>query len=160
MKTLLLALATLTLASTTSLAQPPNAGAGFQDGFGIAAMFANLDLTDEQKRSIAITLRDNRDRIKEALANVAESRENLMSHVHNNIYDEAAVRDAYAEVADAGEVAVLLRARLTADIRAQLSDEQLQIVDGFREDRKSRVRGVLSRIRQRVQSWIDDKVAG
>lgn len=159
MKTLILTLA-ITLGASTTLAQSPIGPSPFQDGFGLRAMFAMLDLTEDQKRDIAIILRDNRDAIEEAIGKVVDSRENLMSYVLSDVYDEAAVRAAYAEVAAAGEVAVLLRARLTADIRSRLTAEQLDTMDSFREDRKTRVRGIISRIRERVRSWIDDKAAG
>ena len=159
MKTLLLTLA-ITLGATTTLAQAPGGPAPLQDGFGLAMMFAKLDLTEDQKRDIAIVLRDNRDAMETAIGNVADSRENLMSYVSSDAYDEATVRAAYAEVSAAGEVAVLLRARLTADIRSRLTAEQLDTMDSFRENRKSRLRGVISRIRDRVRSWIDEKAAG
>jgi Spy/CpxP family protein refolding chaperone len=160
MKMLLLTLA-ISLGTTANiLAQAPIGPSAFQNGFGLAAMFAQLDLTDDQERDIAIVLRDNRDAMKAALGNVADSRENLMSYVRNDVYDEEAVRAAYADVSAAGEVAVLLRARLTADIRSRLTAEQLDTIDSFRDDRKSRLRGVISRIRDRVRSWIDEKAAG
>ena len=158
MKTLLLTLA-LTLGAVTATANPPLTP-GFQEGFGLAAMFAKLDLSEDQKRSIATTLRDNRGAIEQAIRDVAAAREDLMVYVQSDVYDEAAVKAAYAEVAAAGESAVLLRARLTADIRSQLTAEQVGTLDDFRENRKTRVRGFLSIVRERIRNWIDAKAAG
>lgn len=99
-----------------------------------------LDLTREQKLSIYDTLQKQQVE-QEKLRQVIHEKKAELDRLSSSAgFDEAAVRQAFREKAQAMEEAVVMRARTTAAIRQVLTAEQLNAIrqegPGRRESRR------------------------
>ena len=126
----------------------------------VLELLADLDIQPGQKSEIAKILKEHRPEIKVAADALAEARKDLFAAVHADVFSESAVRRAHKTVAAAEENVVVLRARLVQEVRGVLTEKQraeLQERRAAAADRIERRAGIL---RQVVDLWIENNLAG
>jgi Spy/CpxP family protein refolding chaperone len=144
-KGLSIAAAVLVLAAGLAAADDPGGGKASAPGLAgaqqplrqclretfdrLRALGAELELTPDQKLDIALILRDNRDDIVEVVRQVHERRRTLMHAVRAEEVDEAGIRRAARNLADAAGDAAVLRARIRRETRRVLTAQQRREVD-------------------------------
>jgi len=105
---------------------------GMRHGF-IRALI-HLDLTADQKHEIAIKLKKNREDNKAKFEAMHEAMESLREATGKEVFDEAAVREAYQAVAAAGQEIALQKGRITAELKSLLTPEQLETLAEYKTD--------------------------
>lgn len=93
-----------------------------------------LNLSDSQKRDIALMLQQYRGEVRTAVDGVAKARKDLLNAIDNDSYDENAVKQACRKVASCEEQFALLGARVISEIKGVLTPEQLSALKEKKAD--------------------------
>lgn len=148
---LVLPLAALLLVGGSTLiqAQPPGRGGGFEDrGPMLERVMERLELSPAQQEELEELLAENRDQHRAQWEAVKTARRALSDQIHAEIFDEEAIREAAAAVAEIEEELAVSRALkfqevqqiLTPEQRAQMR-EMVETFQDFREEWGGRHRG-------------------
>jgi Spy/CpxP family protein refolding chaperone len=133
----------------------PGKGHGHHRG-GFLKVLTQLNLTDSQKQEIAGILKQHRDEAQELRNNLFKARTALMEIITATDSNETAVRGTARQVAGYGEELAVLRAKLFARIKEQLTPEQLETVQKIKADLALRMQ---KRIAHKIgfwDQWIDE----
>lgn len=128
-------------------------------GMGIAKLLMKFELSNEQKTSIANTLKSYKGRLEDSHNAVRNARKEMRKAAQDGELDETAVSKAAQKLGTAmGELAIL-RAKLRAETQAALTPEQQAQLKSERNQRKERrQQRRKERKEQRPnisQEWID-----
>jgi len=135
-------------------------GSGFRKGSrgGLVTTLLQLGLTAAQKHKVAVILKGYRTEVQGKADALLQARMQLRNAMERNEFNEAAVRSAYRDVAEAGESMAILKARMMADIRHVLTPEQLGELDKLRTARLENMKQRKGRFEQKrslLDEWID-----
>ena len=111
------------LALVGLMALPAFAGPRGGDSF---RYLRHLDLSEAQQAQIQGILESHRTGMQARMTAMMDARRALRETIHAETFDEAAVREAHANVAAEAEELAVERARTFADIRPILTPEQLE----------------------------------
>lgn len=111
--------------STLIQAQPPGRGGGFEDrGPMLDRMLERLDLTPTQQEQFQELLAENRDEHRALRENAKTARQALGDQIHAVEFNEGAIREAAAAVAEIEEEVAVSRALMFQEVQQILTPEQ------------------------------------
>lgn len=118
-------------------------GAGVRPMKRIFAVLEKLDLAPEQKTEITKILNQERDTRRGNFEKARTARQALAEAIHQEPFNEATVRAAYKNVSAMGEEVAVQQAKLLSQVRAQLTDNQKQLLASELKDAQhQRFRGL------------------
>jgi len=120
-----------------------------------AGPLSRLELTDEQKSAVANVLAAHRDQVPPRVDAWLTARERQSELVHENPLDEAAIRQACRESAAAEEELVVAAARVLAQVRPILTDDQRLQLKIARPRIFAGLQAHLPILREKLALWID-----
>ncbi len=129
--------------------------AGLTPREAIARTIIRLDLTDAQKREVALVLRGHKDAARAAFERVRDAVRAFDTVVTSDTADEAAVRQAFRVLAAAGEEAVVVKGRIMAEIGRKLTPEQRRMLHDGRDVVAETVRVRVETARSLLEEWIN-----
>jgi periplasmic protein CpxP/Spy len=122
---------------------------------GMLGMVLTLGLTDAQKHDVAVILKKSRadfDRDVEAMREALKAIHDVM---RNDPGNEQLVRQASRKIASAGEELAVLRGKVSAEIKALLSKEQLKRLEEQAPPPPDASKPPVPPMRVLVDEWID-----
>jgi len=105
------------------------------DGRAHDRIFAQLDLTADQKTEIHEMMGEHRSAVEPLRKQVREGHEQVAQLVHAGAIDEAAIRAAVIDAAQIDAELAVERARLVQEIRSVLTPEQREQADELMQER-------------------------
>lgn len=129
----------------------PMPGPGHERLSPLVKMAEDLNLNAEQKHSVALLLKKNRDGLREAGQAMHKAMENMRKAIEAEPYSEAAIREANKDVSAAGVKMALLSARERADFRALLTPEQRTEMD----KKIAQLNERMEKARMTTDAWIE-----
>lgn len=161
MKRLIAVLAIVCMFSATAWAAQEQGKAPEGPGFGGPGMhmvksLERLNLSPEQKHSVAVILKNNREEAKKLFEGMKQAHHALREVMTKTPGDEAAIRAAYKPVSEAGEKLVLHHAKVKAQIDAVLTPDQRAQAQKEREEFKGKMKERMEKGRQAFDNWIDE----
>ena len=147
--------------AVSAQAEPADAGARHKGGprFGLAKMFAELNITAGQQQKIAAILLAHREEMRTAMDGLVEAGTAMAEAVQAAEYDEQAVRAASRALAAKIEDAAVLRAKLGCEVRNVLTADQQAQLATLREKIGGKVKEGIARGRDLLDLWIDTNAA-
>ena len=155
----LIAVIAALVATGTAYAQGPGAGGqrgrgpggpgGFRPGAG--ALLRGLDLTDAQRQQVRQLMQQHREQTRGLAGRFQQAQDARRHAVEAVPVDEARIRTAMQQVAEAQTELAVLEAKLQSDIHALLTPEQQQRAQQLRADRAARMTQHRERMQQRMQ---------
>ncbi len=135
--------------STLILAQPQGPGGGFKDrGPMLERIMENLELSPGQQEQLQVLLAENREEHRAQWEVIETTRQALHDQIHAADFNEGAIRQAAAAVADVEEALAVSRALMFQEVQQILTPEQqaemremIKTMQDFREDWGGRHRG-------------------
>jgi periplasmic protein CpxP/Spy len=115
----------------------------------------SLNLTDAQKHSVAVILKQHRDEFRTLAKQTRDARKQLFGQLRADPLSEDAIKQAFHQVSADEEQLVLLRARVFHELKGALTAEQLAKLD---ECRPKPPEGAKAKTGERVSladEWID-----
>jgi Spy/CpxP family protein refolding chaperone len=137
---------------SVGLARPQGVPGFGPPPFGLRAFMKDLNLSDAQKDQIGTIRSSFREQQKPAVEDLRAAMKELVAVSVSEQFNEQAVRDAYQSVSAIGEELVVLRAKMIADTRASLTEEQIAEI----KDRMERLRERLETRRAMVDSMLEN----
>jgi protein CpxP len=139
----------LVAGSTLILAQPQGPGGGFKDrGPMLERIMENLELSPGQQEELQELLAENREEHRAQWEVVETARQVLHDQIHAADFNEGAIRQAAAAVADIEEGLAVSRALMFQEVQQILTPEQqaqmremIKTMRDFREEWGGRHRG-------------------
>lgn len=119
-----------------------------------------LELSPEQKRSIALILSSKREAMRARVDATLAARSALNEAVHQGTANRDAIIAASKRVAEAEEANALGRAELFEEITAVLTPEQKAKVEVARERLRHAMADRIGNFRWFIDSWIDEQLEG
>ncbi len=116
--------------------------------------FLELELTKEQRGQIKTMIASHQDEILNAAGFALEARMMLFQAVHEENYDEEAIKKAARDSASAQEQLALLRAKIVHEVRSILTGEQKALLAGRRRTMNERIKTAGETVRARFLSWL------
>lgn len=129
----------------------PMPGPGHERLSPLVKMAEDLGLSAEQKHSVALLLKKNREPLREAGMAMRKSMETMHKTIEAEPYSEAAIKEANKAVCAAGEKMALLSAKERADFRALLTPEQRAEMD----KKMALFRERMEKSRMTTEAWIE-----
>jgi len=135
----------LALSFIMALAAQAGPSGGGQEGHGPAGGFhgllalRQLDLSDDQKLAVSDILKKYAGDLDKARESMQAGRQRMAALVLTDEFDEAAIRQAFQETSADMEEAVVLRAKIFAEIKAVLTAEQLEQLADMQRNREERM---------------------
>ena len=108
-----------------------------------AKVGAMLGITDEQKYKIQTTLKGYRDEFKPLAEGMIDAQRVLRDAVMSDDFDESAIRKASDDVGEYRMEIAILAGKVYQDVSIILTDEQLGIMDDFKQMRRNHVDDML-----------------
>jgi len=135
--------------STLILAQPQGPGGGFKDrGPMLERVIENLELSPGQLEELQELLAENREEHRAQWEVVETARQALHDQIHAADFNEGAIRQAAAAVADIEEELAVSRALMFQEVQQILTPEQqaqmremIKTMRAFRDEWSGRHRG-------------------
>lgn len=106
--------------------------------YGFSAL-RQLDLSAPQKQAISDIFKKYADDQHQAREGVQVARQRMVALMRADEFDEAAIRKSFQETSSAMEDAVVLRARMFAEIKGVLDPDQLEQLTEIEHDRQERM---------------------
>jgi Spy/CpxP family protein refolding chaperone len=133
----------LALSVTMVLAAQAGPFGGSHKGYGPGGFHGmralmQLDLSADQKQSVYAILKKYEQDQEKARDSVHEKRQQMAILMRTEELNEAAIRQTFQETSAAMEEAVVLRARMFAEIRSELNDEQRDQLAEMCQNRRER----------------------
>lgn len=125
----------------------------------ILQVLVELNLTPAQKQEIKSILKAYRPVMRQAVDGTIAARKGLFEAIHADTFNEVAVRQS-SQLAAAREVDLsVLRARLVADLKGVLSEQQKAALGKHREAAGLRFDRGVELARTLVDRWMDETAA-
>jgi len=129
-------------------------------GKAIIKMADELKLTPEQKRQVAVILKDNREKSKSLREGMRTAAGHMGDVMMKSPGDEAAVRQAAKEMAKAGEELAVHTGKVKASIDAVLTPEQKAQLLAKKEHFKERFKDRSQDRGKALDDWIEQQLKG
>jgi len=126
---------------------------------GMEMVFSRLDLSDAQKRDIALILKSHREEMNTLFSSLITARKNLYNAVHAPEYTESYVRQAAHEAAVWEIDLTVLRAQVKSEIRNVLTSEQKDDVAEHHAQFGDKIQDRIEECFQRLDNWIETHTA-
>ncbi len=123
-------------------------------GLRIMQLLSDLNVSTDQKHQIAKIVASNRQDLRTGQDRVFAAREKLFASIHQDTFDEAAVRSASQNVAEQEEDFAVTRAKVVSQVRSLLTDQQKEVLAKARDDFKGRLHMVRDTVRTFIDRWI------
>ena len=131
---------------------PRGAGPGpGRGGFGAGLLLRDLNLTDAQREQVRQLTEQHREQTRALVDSLMKAQEAQRQAIETVPADEARIRAAMQELAQAQTEIAVDRAQLQSEIYALLTPEQQQAVAKRRAERDARVKERQGRLQQRLQ---------
>jgi Spy/CpxP family protein refolding chaperone len=128
----------------------------FHRGHGpLSQVIVQLDLTDAQRQQAAETLGRYRDTHRAEVDQVIGARQELFDRTNADVFNEAAVRDAFRRLAAVQEELAVTRAQAVSELRAILTPEQKDLLAEMQANMKERLEIRADAMRSIADSWLD-----
>lgn len=114
-----------------------------------------LNLSPAQKQAVAGVLKATRTEGRKLADDANVAQQALLTTITKDPGNEAAVRNAHKAAAAAGEKAALFRAKVTAQIRAALSPDQIKQFEADFAAWTAKMDQKAQKARAAVDAWID-----
>jgi len=114
-------------------------GQGSDGGFPELRALRQLDLSDSQRQAVSDVLKKYATDQNKARDSVQAGRQQMAALMMADEFDEAAIRQTFQESVAVMEEAVVLRARIFAEIKAVLNDDQLARLTELQRIREERM---------------------
>ena len=114
-------------------------GSGPMKGPNILRIFEEIDLSDDQRTKVFNIIKKYKESNREMKDNMHEARENLADTIHADEYNEANIREAYKQVASNMEELTVSRAKMFAEIKPVLTQDQIETIKKLKDKRKKRI---------------------
>lgn len=144
-----MALLTISVAAYAGEFGPRFRGEG-KGGHGMMGMWKQLELTETQKSSLKEIIRKYRSETGETRMALPEAMAELSRAIHAEALDEDAVRDAHRKISEIKEEMVVVRAKVFAEFKPQLTTEQLERIDDMIARRLGRMEARMEMRRARM----------
>jgi protein CpxP len=108
-------------------------------GFHGMRVLMQLDLSSDQKRAVLDILKKYEQDQDKARESAQERRQQMAALMTADEFNEAAIRQTFQETSAAMEEAVVLRARMFAEIRSVLDADQLDQLADMEQNREERM---------------------
>jgi len=136
----LFTIAAAALLVAPALAQPGPMGRGghgpHEPGMGLDRMIRHLDLTEEQRQQLEQLQARHRDATRAVRDQLRAAHERFAELAHAETLDEAALREAAAEMAELRSEMMLSRVSMRREVDAILTPEQLEQLQQMRQGRR------------------------
>lgn len=110
----------------------------------------HLGVTDAQKDQIHTILRKHQPTVEPIIKQLVAERRALRGAMHAETIDEKAIRIQAAKVAGVEADLAVQRAYVAHEIRAVLTDEQIEKLGEMREDADARIDHFIDRVAKRI----------
>jgi Spy/CpxP family protein refolding chaperone len=123
-------------------------------GPGMAGIWHQLDLTEEQKaslREIVLNYREAAETIREG---IPAAKEKLMEALHAEPMNEDAVRIACRGASAVREELTVLRAKIFAEFSPLLTAEQKETLETAMAERLERMSERMERRQEKIDAWL------
>ncbi len=114
-------------------------GHGPEGGFHGMRALMQLDLSADQKHAVSDILKKYEKDQDKARDSVQERRQQMAALMTAEDFNEAAIRQTFQQTSAAMEEAVVLRARMFADIKGILNGDQLEQLAEMQQNREERM---------------------
>jgi Spy/CpxP family protein refolding chaperone len=104
-----------------------------------------LDLSKEQTEKVTAIFRKHRDETAPLRKEMVSERRELRDLIQSDKPDEAAIREQVKKIAATGGDLAVRRARVSQEVRAILTPEQIQKFRALQEKRDRRIDGMMNR---------------
>ena len=104
-----------------------------------------LDLSKEQKEQVTAIFRKHRDEIAPLRKEMVSGRRELRDLIQSDKLDEAALREQVKKIAVTDGDLAVRRARMSREMRAVLTPEQIRKFRALQEKRDRRIDGMVNR---------------
>ncbi len=121
----------------------------------LADALIKLDLSDSQKSQIAKILKESRPQVKPKVEELLKAKKGLRSAMHQENFDESAVRAAAKEVAKTQEELIVIRAMTVNKVIKVLEPEQKKSFADLRERMQKKAGKKTAGFRKLLNHWID-----
>lgn len=162
MKRMTIIMALVALLAGTAFAAPGKGPHGVpfphDPGKAIVKMADELKLTPDQKRKVALILKENRDKAKALRDGMKTAAGHMGDVMINSPGDEAAVRQAAREMAKAGEELAVHAARVKTAIDQVLTPEQKSQLAAKRDEFKNRFKERSEKRGKALDDWIAEQL--
>ena len=129
---------------------PSRKGRGMGWDSGGFRAFLELNLTETQRADMLTIINKYQDE-RQTLRNTAvEARRNLQTVLNVETFNEEAVRKALREKSDIREEMFILRIKMTNELKAVLTAEQLELLEERKSQRRERITDRLSKRLERM----------
>lgn len=122
-------------------------------GFGFLRA---LNLTETQQDQVRAVLAKYKETIKSQIDTLAGAHQEMAHVMHAETLDEAALRNAFKNVAGAREEMVVLRAKIIQEIRPILTTDQIDRLNEMRNRRAERFEQRSEKRWDRFEDWLDE----
>ncbi|WP_051261477.1 Spy/CpxP family protein refolding chaperone [Desulfovibrio inopinatus] len=151
-----LVLTGLLILSSVSLAFARPGGPGGPGGeAGIVRMIMRLDLTTEQKQSVASILKAQRETGEAKIVAFRDAMKALHDTSTTDTFNEEAVRKAYTNVSKTGEELAIMRARVYAEVMSVLTPQQRETLSKERKEMAEKGKYRIKKHMSLLDEWID-----
>ncbi|MDF1593234.1 MAG: Spy/CpxP family protein refolding chaperone [Desulfobacterales bacterium] len=103
-------------------------GAGMDPGLGRLQLFMELKLTEAQQAEMMNIINRYRVAGEPLRSNVTDARKNLRAIIQSDLFNEAAVRQAFRQVSALREDRFVLRAKMMGELNALLTPAQREVL--------------------------------
>ena len=111
---------------------------GFGHGFlGLKAML-ELKLSESQQTQVLGIIGKYEDEMKNNRDSIREARENFMTAMHAEVFDEEKVRTAFKELSSIREESIVSRGKMMSELKAVLTPEQMALLKERKAQRMER----------------------
>ena len=114
-------------------------GHGPEGGFHGMRALMQLDLSVDQKHAVYDILKKYVKDQDKTWDSVQERRQRMATLMTAEEFNEAAIRQTFQQTSAAKEEAVVLRAKMFAEIRSVLNDDQLEQLAAMRQNREEKM---------------------
>ena len=126
-------------------------------GIQMVSLLVKLNLQEDQKNQIARIIKGSSGLIREDVDSLIAARKNLFNAIHNEEFDEQAVRSASQSVAQEEESLAVERAKAASKIQAVLNAEQKHHLLEAKEKFGVRLEKNLTLLRSLVDRWVESR---
>ena len=128
-------------------------------GAQIVKLLSDLNLTEEQKEQAAGVIAARRDGNRTMIRDLLKARQNLFETIHDGTYDEDAIRSAYQDVSRIEEDLAVRRAKVAAELKSILTDEQRDMLVKAKKAAFKQINKRVDYAFAAVDCWVDSRLS-
>jgi Spy/CpxP family protein refolding chaperone len=125
-----------------------------ESGFSMIATLVEMDLSKEQKRNLAMLMKDRETELSSAMDEVLAGRKALKEVLAMEQPDSRAIKNANALIARGNERLSLTLGEMLPKMRATLNVGQRELLTDFRDTRFKNISSRIDAFRRVVRHWV------